>query len=171
MPKSKRSAAIEEESNKKMKLKNSCKMTLSDTRDVKLSRESCKFIDHTTNTTTEISIQKFVKILEHIDEIDKQINRIRNDLNGHCFIHIGGKWYLSMGEKYRCVNIRRWFVNEKNVKTATREGISLRFGEWYKFKQNLESMSRELPDVFATKPCYLTHASDDYCHECKELND
>ncbi len=168
MPKRKSSALIDDQASKKPKL---CKMTLGDTRDIELSLESCKFIDHVSKNTTEISIQKFVKILQHIDEIDKQVWRIKNDLDTNYLQHIGGKWHVSLGNKYRCVSIRRWFKNEKNVKTPTREGISLRFYEWYRFKENLEHMARELPDVFSTKPCYATHAPEDWCYECKDLDD
>ena len=72
MLKTKRSS--DEGPSKKMRKVKSCTMTLGDTRDMELSHKSCKFIDHVKNTTTEISIQKFVKILPQIDEINKQVN-------------------------------------------------------------------------------------------------
>ena len=64
--------------------------------------------------------------------------------------------------------MRKWFVPfGKTERKPTRTGIALRLSEWATFKQMVERLHGDYPDVAYYMPCWLNHPQDYVaCMEC-----
>jgi len=50
---------------------------------------------------------------------------------------------------YRCVDLRKWYVP-----------FALRLSDWFAFKQTVQHLHRDYPDVVNYTACFLTHRQD-----------
>lgn len=101
-----------------------------------------------------LNFQKFVKITSRLDDIDEAIVKQRLDSRAHYRQDIGGSWFVTIGNGYRCVDIRKWFTDRNGKSRPTRNGMSLRYVEWDKFKEIANDVRHQRPDVAAVEPCY-----------------
>ena len=101
-----------------------------------------------------LNFQKYVKIAAKIASIDEAIVNQRDDARSHCLLDIGGSWFLSVGNGYRCVDIRKWYTDCSGKVRPSRVGLSLRYPEWEKFKEIVNEIRQHRPEVAAVVPCY-----------------
>ena len=93
-----------------------------------------------------------------MDEVNAQLNSLSQSRDVTYCNHYGGGWQISVTTGYRCVDRRKWYVpfSKTDCKPTINLGIALRLSEWFTFKQMVERLHRDYPDVNYT-PCFLTH--------------
>jgi len=101
-------------------------------------------------------------------EVDAQLNSLSQDRDVAYCAHYGGGWHVSVTTGYRCVDLRKWYVPfGKTDRKATRTGIALRLSAWFAFKQTVQHLHRDYPDVVNYTACFLAHPQDQVtCMEC-----
>jgi len=100
----------------------------------------------------------------YVDEVDDQLNSLSQDRDVAYRAHYGGGWHVSVNT----VDVRKWYVPfGKTERKPTRTGIALRLSEWFMFKQTVQHLHRDYPDVVNYTACFLTHPQDQVtCMEC-----
>lgn len=169
MPKVKNVDCADQPVSKKVKVNFHSSLRLSDTRCMSLTKEELVLIDEPTAKHVTFNLQKFIKIVANLPTITSELQKLKNNEPVSYWTHIGGNWYVSLNNGYKCVNIRKWFRAKDGLMKPTRTGISLRLREWEQFKENIESLRNSTPHVFQILPCYMLHRDqNDYqtCEEC-----
>jgi len=94
----------------------------------------------------------------YMDEVADQLNCLSQDRDVvYCADH-GGGWHVSVNTGYRCVDLRIWYVPfGKTERKPTSTGIALRLCEWFAFKQTVQHLQRDYPDVVNCTACFLSH--------------
>ena len=131
-------------------------------------KETIKILDKKTMKEAVFTSNRWASFHLCIDEVDEQVNRLMLGRDVAYSNHYGGGWHVSVTTGYRCVDMRKWFVPfGKTERKPTRTGITLRLSEWAMFKQAVECLHRDYPDVVNYIPCWLTHPQDYVaCLEC-----
>jgi hypothetical protein len=102
-----------------------------------------------------LNFQKFAKITARLSDIDEAITKQHLDQSSQYRQDIGGSWFVTIGNGYRCVDVRKWFANQYGQLRPSRNGMSLQYPEWDKFKEIVNEIRQDRPDVAAVVPCYL----------------
>lgn len=121
---------------------------------LRLTASLVVFEDEIAEKRIALNFQKYVKIVEKIASIDEAIAKQRDDSASNFLLDIGGSWFLSVGNGYRCVDIRKWYTDHSGNVRPSRIGLSLRYPEWEKFKEIVNEIRQHRPDVAAVVPCY-----------------
>ena len=74
-------------------------------------------------------------------------------------IDIGGKWFVTISNGIKVVDIRKWIQRDGNS-FPSRTGMALRFAEWEVFKKRVRTIHQMRSDIAAVVPCYMQ--SDHY---------
>ena len=81
--------------------------------------------------------------------------------------HYGGGWYVSVTAGIRCVDLRRFFLNDSYQVKPTRHGIGLRLPEWETLKNVFDKIRVDFPDLNNTLGCFHADLGDWVnCQEC-----
>lgn len=134
--------------------------------------------DEPTEKGQSMTLSRWRILCDSIEIIDKNLEDVKKDKDVDYRLHLGGNVYVSVTSPYRCINIRKFYFM-RNVKSGkktlypTREGVSLRFPEWAKLKNNLCEINFHLPvELDSVVPCYARqdHSNQMAMLECMECN-
>lgn len=134
--------------------------------------------DEPTEKGQSMTLSRWRILCDSIEIIDKNLEDVKKDKDVDYRLHLGGNVYVSVISPYRCINIRKFYFM-RNVKSGkktlypTREGVSLRFPEWAKLKNNLSVINFHLPvELDSVVPCYARqdHSNQMAMLECMECN-
>jgi hypothetical protein len=93
------------------------------------------------------------------DEIDDAVVQIRAFEEVEMKKHVGGNWFVSVGSGVLCVDLRKWFYDERGDLRPGRIGMGLRLSDWQLLKKHYPKMLEARPDLAATVKCF-----DQSCH-------
>ena len=106
-----------------------------------------------------------------LDEIDNQLQlqKFPNPQPSPAYKrHLGGGVYVSTGDGYNCVDLRRYFVPDgQTAITATRSGIALSHYQWNSMKEKLKELMILHSELECALPC-MHDAQEEMmmCREC-----
>jgi Transcriptional Coactivator p15 (PC4) len=127
---------------------------LSNGRTVRLTNTMVVFEDEITDKYAAVNFQKFVKVMAARDEIDAAVEQIRAFEEIDMKHHVGGNWFVSVGSGVLCVDLRKWFFDERGDLRPGRIGMGLRLYDWQQLKEHYPKMLEARPDLAATVPCF-----------------
>ena len=114
--------------------------------------------DDLTKKNAALNFQKWMKLGYIIDEIDAAVSKVSSD-NKDVVVNlhkdIGENWYVSVSSKVYCVDIRKFYKADDQLKPS-KQGIGLRFREWNKLKEAVQKIHTDRPDIATVVPCYLS---------------
>ena len=86
--------------------------------------------------------------------------------------HFGGGYFVSISTGIWCVDIRRFYRNEKGEIKPSKQGLALRLTEWNALLDQLPLIMSFEPDLIGICPCSMreSHVNDPNialaCPEC-----
>ena len=116
---------------------------------------------------------RWATFINQLDDIDKVVELLKSGQPANYFEHIGGRYYVSISQGFKCVNIRRYFKPSDGGKECpTRSGIALRLCEWDMLTSKIHDLHDTLPELKDAVPC---SANDDHLNQmgyfsCRECN-
>ena len=123
-------------------------VVLSETRIIRLTDDGIVIEDTSNGKNAAVSFEKLAKVVAAFDKIDEGVQKLEDSQQIEFWTHVGDNWFVSLKTDYKCVDIRKWYVNNVGETRPTRTGISLRLYEWQKFKEAVQQIR---PDLFATQ--------------------
>ena len=85
------------------------------------------------------------------------------------------RWRMAriVDKRFYCIDLRKWWlpIGETSCK-PTKTGIALRLSEWPTFKEAIDKLHRDYPNVCNFTPCFLfqDHTSQQSIAACRECN-
>ena len=111
---------------------------------------------------------RWAMFIRHLDDMERSVDLLRANQPVDYYQHIGGPYYASISLKFKCVNIRRYFLPPNTTKERpTRSGIAVRLDEWDALLLKIRELQERVPELKTSKPCY---ASDDHANQMGYLN-
>jgi hypothetical protein len=115
-------------------------------------------------------LDRYAKLMSIKSEVDAAVSKSKTSRNYKYSRHLGGHIYVNVCSKFPCVDIRQFYMYNKELK-ATKQGVALHFAEWYFFKQAHTMVCEVLPQVMDMKHCSDTHDVENFesalaCKEC-----
>jgi hypothetical protein len=111
---------------------------------------------------------RWATFMTHFDDIDRCVELLKTDQPVEYSQHIGGKYYVTISQGMKCINIRRYFLPLNSKKERpTRSGIALRLDEWGTLATKVYELHERIPELKVARPCY---ASDDHANQLGYLN-
>ena len=84
----------------------------------------------TTNGVT-LTPRQYDTLRDCADKITKVLRYVCEGRNAHLRIHLGADMYIRVKWPYRCVDIRKWFSNDRGI-LKPGDGVSLSGTSWQK---------------------------------------
>ena len=109
-----------------------------------------------------LSAPRWVRLVEHMDEIDSAVQRAATLKPTQYKLHLGGNWFISISDELPFVDIRRWYKkgDDKTNLRPTLVGIALTFAH----VSQLDVMKKEFENV---ESCWhLSQRDEELCREC-----
>jgi len=127
-------------------------------------------MDKVTKNCAYFTAPRWSRFVCMIEDIDVHVRQASWGKSTAYQKHIGCKWYVSVGDNYPTVDIRRWYVNVKkgNRIMPTRVGIALTYRQWDKVKEAVRKVEQQVPALVAISPCW--HDSQDQMMRCTECS-
>jgi len=115
-----------------------------------------------------LSAPRWVRLVEHMDDIDSAVQRAATLKPTQYKLHLGGNWFISISDELPFVDVRRWYKkgDDKTNLRPTLVGIALTFAQWNALKDvsQLDVMKKEFEDV---ESCWhLSQKDQELCREC-----
>ena len=105
-----------------------------------------------------------------IDEIDEQLklqSAPHPQPSPAYKVHLGAGVYVSTGNGFNCVDIRRhWIPEGQSTITPTKCGIALSPRQWTSLKEKLTELLTLHPELAAAEPCF--HQNQEGMIDCRE---
>ena len=111
--------------------------------------------------------------LNCLEEMEKSVEMLRSNQPVEYSKHIGGRYYASITRKYKCVNLRRFFLPPNSTKELpTLSGIALRMIEWDSLLDKIPLLQDAVPELKTARPCFYSedHANQLGFNTCVECN-
>jgi Transcriptional Coactivator p15 (PC4) len=144
---------------------------LSNGRTVRLTNTMVVFEDEISDKYAAVNFQKFVKVMAASDEIDAAVEQIRAFEEIEMKHHVGGNWFVSVGSGVRCVDLRKWFFDERGDLRPGRIGMGLRLSDWQQLKEHYSKMLEARPDLAATVLCFDQPGHKAGKNQCNLIDD
>ena len=101
--------------------------------------------DYPTRTGISFTKVRWAMFLNCLEEMEKSVEMLRSNQPVEYSKHIGGRYYASITRKYKCVNLRRFFLPPNSTKELpTLSGIALRMIEWDSLLDKIPLLQDEL---------------------------
>ena len=131
--------------------------------------------ENTSHKSAWFSYKRWANLVAMTDYIDSKLQQAVRGEEIRERLHIGGLWYVSITQNFKCVDIREFYQHRLDDVRPTRTGIALRISEWQRVKNLIEKIHGEHPNIAATECCiYDTshrHLADALaCTGCNPLN-
>ena len=135
------------------------RVKIGETRYARIAPEHIFLEDVFTLKSACLNFQKWKKFQGLFDAIEYEVGRVEDkapDVNFRR--HIGGYWYVSVKSGYYCVDVRKFYRKNGQLK-PTRDGLALRFREWFTLMDSVSEIYNLRPDILQTTLCYESHGS------------
>ena len=129
--------------------------------------------EYPTKKGASFNSSAWTRFLSHFDEMERMVDLLKSNQHVDYHQHVGGRYYVSINNRFRCVNIRRYFLPPNCVKEMpTRSGIALRLDEWSRLLQKIPSLNARLPELKGATSCSgsLDHFNHQDYLNCKQCN-
>ena len=100
----------------------------------------------------------FRSVIEQVTDVLKEVKDRKEVKFTH---HIGGGYYISITSPYWCVDVRRFYKKNGELK-PTRDGVTLKWREWEMLVEHAGQLTSDTPILTAARPCY---ESPDHCNQ------
>lgn len=102
-----------------------------------------------------------------VSDIDVEVKKLKESKEFKFSQHYGGAWHVSVTSGIRCVDLRRFYMDQCGQIRPTRHGIGLRLQEWETLKELVGRWPEEVPEHDYTTGCYHPDVEDWFkCEEC-----
>ena len=119
--------------------------------------------DYPTRTGISFTKGRWAMFLNCLEEMEKSVETMRFEQSVEYSKHLGGRYYVSIGKKFKCVSLRRFFLPHNSTKELpTRSGIALRMNEWNGLLDKIPLLQDAVPELKTAKPCFH---SEDYANQ------
>jgi hypothetical protein len=76
--------------------------------------------------------------------------------NATASFHLGGNFFMSKSEGWYTVDIRKWWLPEKETEVKpTKKGIALKIPEWRRLFESIEVIQGHIPEMAQVIPCNI----------------
>jgi hypothetical protein len=133
------------------------------------------------NTVTgkfvEIPAVRWASFLLLQADIDESVKQLLEKKAVSYFEHFGGGYYVSVTTGISCVDLRRFYRNDKGEIKPTRQGLALRLTEWTALMNQLPLIMSFEPELLVAYPCSMRedHLNDPNivlaCQECSPFGE
>lgn len=120
----------------------------------------------------EIPIVRWASFLLLHADIDDAVKLLLEKKTVNYFEHFGGGWYVSVSTGILCVDLRRFYRNNRGEIKPTKQGFALRLTEWNELLNQLSLIMSFEPELLVACPCHMRedHLNDPQvvldCPEC-----
>jgi len=126
---------------------------LSDSRTLSVEGNKLNVIIKDDKRSILIPAKRWAVFVKQFDEIDNAVKQLREKQYVKYFEHIGGGWYVSINTGFQCIDIRRFYKKDGEIK-PTRDGLALRLSEWLSLQLLVITFPVDQPALVAVQPCY-----------------
>ena len=116
---------------------------------------------------------RWIAFYDLFTDIDDYIRRHKDGQSVYYHHHIGGGVYITINDKYRHVDIRRFFYPPgAKMEQPTKSGICVTFEQWDILKTLIAKLHKQKPYLLGAVPCFKQpdHVNLMTVVECKECN-
>jgi len=134
-------------------------------------------LNNNTGKFIEIPDVRWASFLLMQADIDEAVNQLLEKKVVNYFEHFGGAYYVSVSTGIPCVDLRRFYKNDKGEIKPTKQGIALRISEWKELMNLLPLIMSFEPELLVACPCSMkeSHLNDPNiileCRECSPFGD
>ena len=120
----------------------------------------------------EFPMYRWATFVHTIDDIDKQVQILKDMKSVFYMCHIGGGYYVSVANGFFCVDLRKFYLNKDlDEIRASRSGIALKLKEWDSLKEAITKLHQVFPHLLSQVPCsqqsdHANHIAAMECTEC-----
>jgi hypothetical protein len=121
----------------------------------------------------EIPAVRWASFLLLQADIDDAVKLLLEKRTVNYFEHFGGAWYVSVSTGISCVDLRRFYRNDRGVIKPTKQGLALRISEWKELMNQLPLIMSFEPELLVACPCPMRedHLNDpNIVLECRECS-
>ncbi len=129
-------------------------------------------LNNNTGKFIEIPAVRWASFVLMQADIDEAVNQLLEKKTVNYFEHFGGGYYVSVSTGILCVDLRRFYQNDKNEIKPTKQGLALRISEWKELMNLLPLIMSFEPELLVACPCPMkeSHLNDPNiilgCAEC-----
>ena len=130
-------------------------------------------LNNNTGKFIEIPAVHWASFLLMQADIDEAVKQLLEKKAVNYFEHFGGGYlYVSVSTGIRCVDLRRFYKNDKGEIKPTKQGLALRISEWKELMNLLPLIMSFEPELLVVCPCSMRedHLNDPSivlaCSEC-----
>jgi len=87
-------------------------------------------LNNNTGKFIEIPAVRWASFVLMQADIDEAVNQLLEKKAVNYFEHFGGGYYVSVSTDILCVDLRRFYKNNKGEIKPTKQGLALRISEW-----------------------------------------
>lgn len=111
---------------------------------------------------------RWASFVNYIEDVEQQVKRLQGSDEFRYQQRIGGGWKVSVTSGFRCVDFRRFYLNQTGEAKPTKHGIALRLHEWETLKDIISKrLPNDVPLLSKARPCFHEDFSDWLkCVEC-----
>ncbi len=106
------------------------KFEVSERRYVVLKKSEIRLFEDGTCKMATFSYPRWAQFVRCFDEIDNAVAKLeKGEEDEKLRLHIGGAWHVSVTSGYRCVDVRKFFLEQDGAIKPTRTGFAIRLTE------------------------------------------
>jgi len=129
-------------------------------------------LNNNTGKFIEIPAVRWASFLLMQADIDEAVKQLLEKKTVNYFEHFGGGYFVSVSTGILCVDLRRFYKNDKGEIKPTKQGLALRISEWKELMNQLPLIMSFEPELLVACPCLMkeSHLNDPNivlsCREC-----
>jgi Transcriptional Coactivator p15 (PC4) len=130
-------------------------------------------LNNNTGKFIEIPAVRWASFLLMQVDIDEAVNQLLEKKTVNYFEHFGGGYFVSVSTGIPCVDLRRFYKNDKDEIKPTKQGLALRISEWKELMNQLPLIMSFEPQLLVACPCAMkeSHLNDpNIVLECRECS-
>ena len=124
--------------------------------------------------TTKIllNIQKCLALKEYVEDIERDLKRVKDGEIIEQMYHLGGNVFASIASPYWGVNIRKWErpCKDYDLRPSLFFGVFIKYQHWDEFAAIAMSIGDYIPEINKTERCVLQHDGQLSAIACIECN-
>jgi hypothetical protein len=116
---------------------------------------------------------RWAALLASESQIEESLELLQTQQYVKLNYHIGGGYYVSVTTGFPCVDIRRFEYNPtKKSIFPTKDGIALSLDQWTLFKDIVQQINQDFPELGQTELCLHRDIVELYnCKECHPFDE
>jgi hypothetical protein len=101
----------------------------------------------------EIPATRWLLLVLAEDDINEAVKQLNDNQQVKYCHHIGANWYVSVATGFRCVDLRRFYKKDDELR-PTREGLALHLNEWTELRDLFPQLTIEALALHTAQPCF-----------------